>query len=144
MKAGQAQLPDYDIDPVATQGGLHANTKDEPTAKKAPISDVAERNEQHLRDMHHKGDWNLWMFFFKSAPAWMFSIFILFSMIQGVAESATSKLQAKSPESVILKHVLLAIFMRIWIDRYANDRWFFAAYATAGLAPIFGYLGMAM
>mgnify|MGYP005988300973 CR=1 FL=1 len=99
MKAGQAQLQDHGMDPVATHE-LHANVKYEPLAKEAPISEQVERNDQSLRDLYHKGNWNLWTFFFKSAPAWMFSIFIIFSIIQGVAEQATSKLQAKNARRV--------------------------------------------
>ena len=90
-KAGQSQLLDEDRNSLATLDS-DVSAENEPVAEVNVVSDHAEEDDQKLEDLRHKGDWSVWVFFFKSAPAWMFSLFIFFSIVQAVAERVTSKL----------------------------------------------------
>lgn len=38
---------------------------------------------------HHKGDMELYLFFFKTAPAWMFAVFFAAAIVNTVAERAS-------------------------------------------------------
>lgn len=105
-------------------------------------------DDGEILNLHHRRDWSLWLFFFKSAPTWMFVAFVVASLVDAVAERMTCESSHEIPTTstwkMLTSNKLAAIFMRIWIDASPNSRSPFAAYAVLGFASTLTYLAMAM
>lgn len=119
-----------------------ANATEEPrmtTDFEAKLAALTEK-----ADNYHKGDMSLYYFFLKTFPIWMFYLFLIFSVINTVAERSSGKYTHHFICHVKSANRPLAIFMRYWVDHHPDTKRLFPAYAVLGFAPTLTYLAMNM
>lgn len=80
-------LTEVDEVPVEETGDETPVSEEQPAADKAVPPAAAANGD----DANRRGDWTLWLYFFKSAPAWLFILFIAATIVNTICERLPRK-----------------------------------------------------
>ena len=97
VEAGRGDQELEEIRPNPASASIRSeDTSDAVTEEDNPTPEELEEDDE-VANLHHRGDWALWLFFFKSAPTWMFVAFVIASLVDAVAERMTCKPSHEMP-----------------------------------------------
>lgn len=92
VEAGQGDRELVEFSQAHESASSQSEATDNLATKEVDYNPEEAEDENAAANLRQRGDWSLWLFFFKSAPTWMFVAFVVASLVNAVAEKMTCEL----------------------------------------------------